>query len=173
MEKSYKEKLAQVTTFVFDVDGVMTNGDVLLIGSEVVRILNSRDGYALQHAKKKGYQIFVITGGSSEEVKNRLEALGVEEVVLKSKNKLIVYNELKEKYNFQDEEALYMGDDIPDFPILKEVGVSTCPQNAAQEIKAICDYQSPYDGGKFCVRDVIEQTLRVQGKWFDKDAFEW
>lgn len=173
MEKSYKEKLAKVTTFIFDVDGVMTNGDVLLIGGEVVRILNSRDGYALQHARKKGYQILVITGGSSEEVKKRLEALGVNEVILKSKNKLTVYEDLKAKYSFTTEEVLYMGDDIPDYPVLKEVGVSTCPQNAAQEIKAICDYQSPYDGGKFCVRDIIEQTLRVQGKWFDRDAFEW
>ena len=173
MEKSYKENLAKITTFIFDVDGVMTNGDVLLIKGEVARILNSRDGYAIQHANKKGYRILVITGGNSQEVKKRLETLGATEVVLQSKNKLTVYNSLKEKYKFSSEEVLYMGDDIPDYPVLKEVGVSTCPQNAAQEIKAICDYQSPYEGGKFCVRDVIEQTLRVQGKWFDKDAFEW
>ena len=170
---SYKEKLPQITTFIFDVDGVLTNGDVLLMGSDIVRILNSRDGYALQHAKKKGYRILIITGGSSEEVKIRLLDLGATEVRLKSKNKLTVYKELKEKYGFTDEEVLYMGDDIPDYPVLNIVGVSTCPQDAAVEIKEICHYQSPYNGGRHCVRDVIEQTLRVQDKWFDEDGFEW
>jgi 3-deoxy-D-manno-octulosonate 8-phosphate phosphatase (KDO 8-P phosphatase) len=171
--KSYKEKLPAITTFIFDVDGVLTNGDVILMGGEVVRILNSRDGYALQHANKKGYRILVITGGSSEEVKTRLLGLGVTEVYLRSKNKLNVYRALKEKYGFEDEEVLYMGDDIPDYPVLERVGVSTCPQDAAVEIKGVCDYQSPYNGGRHCVRDVIEQTLRVQGKWFDEDGFEW
>lgn len=170
---SYKEKLPQITTFIFDVDGVLTNGDVLLMGGDIVRILNSRDGYALQHAKKKGYRILIITGGSSEEVEERLLGLGVTEVRLKSKNKLTVYKELKEKYGFTDEEVLYMGDDIPDYPVLNIVGVSTCPQDAAVEIKEICHYQSPYNGGRHCVRDVIEQTLRVQDKWFDEDGFEW
>lgn len=170
---SYKEKLPQITTFIFDVDGVLTNGDVLLMGGDIVRILNSRDGYALQHAKKKGYRILIITGGSSEEVKIRLLDLGATEVRLKSKNKLTVYKELKEKYGFTDEEVLYMGDDIPDYPVLNIVGVSTCPQDAAVEIKEICHYQSPYNGGRHCVRDVIEQTLRVQDKWFDEDGFEW
>ena len=171
--KSYKEKLPNITTFMFDVDGVLTNGDVLLIGEGVVRTMNSRDGYALQHAKKKGYRILIITGGSSEEVKDRLMDLGATEVRLKSKNKSIVYKELKDKYGFIDEEVLYMGDDIPDYPVLEKVGVSTCPQDAAVEIKEICDYQSPFKGGRHCVRDVIEQTLRVQGKWFDEDGFEW
>jgi 3-deoxy-D-manno-octulosonate 8-phosphate phosphatase (KDO 8-P phosphatase) len=170
---SYKEKLPNITTFIFDVDGVLTNGDVLLIGGEIVRILNSRDGYALQHANKKGYRILIITGGSSEEVKTRLLDLGATEVHLKSKNKLSVYKVLQKKYGFSDEEVLYMGDDIPDYPVLETVGVSTCPQDAAVEIKEICDYQSPYNGGRHCVRDVIEQTLRVQGKWFDEDGFEW
>jgi 3-deoxy-D-manno-octulosonate 8-phosphate phosphatase (KDO 8-P phosphatase) len=170
---SYKEKLPKITTFIFDVDGVLTNGDVLLIGDDVVRVLNSRDGYALQHARKKGYRILIVTGGSSEQVSRRLTDLGAEEVCLRSKNKLTVYESLKTKYQFSDEEVLYMGDDIPDYPVLQVVGVSTCPQDAAVEIKEICDYQSPYNGGKHCVRDVIEQTLRVQGKWFDEDGFEW
>lgn len=170
---SYKEKLAQITTFIFDVDGVLTDGNVFLLKNEIVRVLNSRDGYALQHARKQGYNIFVITGGSSEEVAKRLLDLGVTEVKLKSSNKIKVYEELLKKYGFSDAEVLYMGDDIPDYKVLQRVGLSTCPQNAAVEVKQICDYQSPYDGGKYCVRDVIEQTLRVQKKWFNSDCFEW
>lgn len=170
---SYKEKLSKVDTFIFDVDGVLTDGSVLLLNNEIVRTLNSRDGYALQYAAKKGYEIYILTGGSSEAVKERLINLGAKEVVLRASNKLEHYNILKAKHGFSDEQVLYMGDDIPDYEVLERVGVSTCPQDAAVEIKAICDYQSPYEGGRHCVRDVIEQTLRVQGKWFDKSSFEW
>lgn len=170
---SYKEKLNDIKTFIFDVDGVLTDGSVLLLQGEVVRTLNSRDGYALQYAAKKGYNIFIITGGNSPSVKDRLENLGAKEVVLRAKNKLDHYNRLKQDYGFEDSEVLYMGDDIPDYEVLQKVGVSTCPQDAAVEIKTICDYQSPFGGGQHCVRDVIEQTLRVQDKWFDKSSFEW
>jgi 3-deoxy-D-manno-octulosonate 8-phosphate phosphatase (KDO 8-P phosphatase) len=170
---SYKEKLNNISTFIFDVDGVLTDGSVLLLQNEVVRTLSSRDGYALQYAAKKGYNIFIITGGNSPSVKDRLENLGAKEVVLRAKNKLEHYNRLKQDYGFNDDDVLYMGDDIPDYEVLQKVGVSTCPQDAVVEVKGICDYQSPYDGGKHCVRDVIEQTLRVQDKWFDKSSFEW
>lgn len=171
--KSYKEKLPNINTFIFDVDGVMTNGDVLLFRDEYVRILSSRDGYALQYANKMGYRILVITGGKSERLKERLLNLGVTEVRLGSSNKVTVYEELKEKYKFTDDSVLYMGDDIPDYEVMKRVGVSACPQDAAVEIKHISDYQSPFLGGKHCVRDVIEQTLRVQDKWFKEEAHEW
>jgi 3-deoxy-D-manno-octulosonate 8-phosphate phosphatase (KDO 8-P phosphatase) len=170
---NYKIKMRQVTTFIFDVDGVLTNGEVILYKDDFVRVLNSRDGYAMQHASKEGYRILIITGGSSEEVKKRLIGLGATEVCLKSSNKLEVYESLKLKYNFANEEALYMGDDIPDYPVLKVVGVSTCPQDAAVEIKEIVDYHSPYNGGQHCVRDVIEQTLRLQGKWFTEGSYHW
>lgn len=170
---SYKEKLNDIKTFIFDVDGVLTDGKIILYNGEFLRTLNSRDGYALQYAIKKGYQIFVITGGSSQEVKDRLEDLGVTEVRLRSKNKISVYKELQEQYNFKSDETLYMGDDIPDYEVLKEVGMATCPQDAAVEIKAICHYQSPKNGGEHCVRDVIEQTLRVQGNWFTEGALNW
>ncbi len=171
--KSYKEKMRKVTTFIFDVDGVLTNGDVILQGEDVVRVLNSRDGYAIQYAAKMEYLILIITGGTSASVKIRLENLGATEVCLGSKNKLHVYDTLKEQYGFTDEQVLYMGDDIPDYHVLKAVGVATCPQDAASEIKSVCDYQSPFAGGQHCVRDVIEQTLRVQEKWFKDSAFEW
>jgi 3-deoxy-D-manno-octulosonate 8-phosphate phosphatase (KDO 8-P phosphatase) len=170
---SYKEKLNPVTTFIFDVDGVLTDGSVTLYKDEVVRTLNSRDGYALQFAAKMGYRILIITGGDSPAVESRLMNLGVTEVRSKSSNKADVYESLKEKYGFNNEEVLYMGDDIPDYKVMQMVGISTCPQDAAMEIKAMCDYQSPYNGGRHCVRDVIEQTLRVQEKWFSESAFEW
>lgn len=170
---SYKEKLPKITTFIFDVDGVLTDGQILLMEEDFVRSLNSKDAYAMQYAVKEGYRILIITGGSSTLVEDRLLGLGIQEVRLKSFNKLAVYEDLKEKYSFEDNQVLYMGDDIPDYEVLKTVGVSTCPQDAAVEIKAISDYQSPYNGGRHCVRDVIEQTLRVQGKWFSKNAFEW
>lgn len=170
---SYKEKLSAVTTFIFDVDGVLTNGEILLMKEDFVRTLHSKDGYALQYAAKQGYQIFIITGGSSSLIQERLLGLGITEVRLNSYNKIAVYRDLQVKYGFTDEEVLYMGDDIPDYEVLKQVGVSTCPQDAAVEIKALVDYQSPYNGGNLCVRDVIEQTLRVQKKWFLPNAFEW
>jgi 3-deoxy-D-manno-octulosonate 8-phosphate phosphatase (KDO 8-P phosphatase) len=170
---SYKEKLANITTFIFDVDGVLTDGNVILYKDEVVRILNSRDAYALQYASKIGYRIYIITGGNSVAVKDRLLGLGVNEVFLQSKNKKEVYQKLAEQKKLQNSEILYMGDDIPDYEVMELAGVSACPQDAAVEIKDISDYQSPFVGGGHCVRDVIEQTLRVQGKWFGEKSLEW
>ncbi|MDG1428478.1 MAG: HAD hydrolase family protein [Crocinitomicaceae bacterium] len=170
---SYKENLANITTFIFDVDGVLTNGDILLMKEDIVRSLNSRDGYALQYAVKKGYKVLIITGGASEQVRTRLESLGVTEVRLRSSNKLNVYGELKAKYQFTDDQVLYMGDDIPDYEVMRKVGIATCPQDAAVEIKAISDYHSPFNGGRHCVRDVIEQTLRAKKDWFTEGSLEW
>jgi 3-deoxy-D-manno-octulosonate 8-phosphate phosphatase (KDO 8-P phosphatase) len=170
---SYKERLPKISTFLFDVDGVLTNGEVMLSNGSVIRTLNSKDSYALQYAAKKGYRIYIITGGNSQDVKDRLEGLGVHKVVLRSSDKLMIYNQLKEEFGFLDEEALFMGDDIPDLPVMRLTGVSACPQDAVPEIKAICHYQSPLGGGKACVRDVIEQVMRVQGKWMNEDAYYW
>ena len=170
---SYKTKLNPIDTFIFDVDGVLTDGKVYFFENEIMRALNSKDGYALQYAAKMGYQIFIITGGYSEDLKKRLLELGIKEVHLRSGNKLNVYNGIKSKYQLNDEQVLYMGDDIPDIPVLKKAGVSCCPQDASIDVKSNVDYQSPYDGGKACVRDVIEQTLRVQNKWLKDEAYHW
>lgn len=170
---SFKERLNDISTFIFDVDGVLTDGSVSLFKGEVVRTLNSRDGYALQYASKMGYNIFIISGGTSEDVENRLLNLGVTEVFMGSNNKIDVYNSVKSKHNIKDINVAYMGDDIPDYKVMQMVGLSACPQDAAVEIKHISHYQSPFLGGRHCVRDIIEQVLRVQGKWFTEDAFEW
>jgi len=170
---SYKELLNSVKTFIFDVDGVLTDGLVLLYNGDFLRSLHSKDAYAIQYAKKLGYKIFIITGGNSEEIKNRLLDLGVTEVYLKSSNKINVLDEICNNHNLKLEEILYMGDDIPDYDVMQKVGVACCPQDACQEIKSISDYQSPIFGGKGCVRDVIEQTLKVQGKWFLEEGKIW
>jgi len=170
---SYKEGLNHITTFIFDVDGVLTNGDIALYKGEIVRTINSRDGYAIQYAVKMGFDVFIITGGNSEEVKTRLLGVGAKEVVLSVRNKVDEYQKLKNQYHFSDEQVVYMGDDLPDYQVMKLVGVASCPQDAAVEIKNISAYQSPFFGGRHCVRDIIEQTLRVQGKWFSDQAFDW
>lgn len=171
--ESYKEKLSKITTILLDIDGVLTNGEVFVFKNEFVRALNTKDAYAIQYAKRMGFTLLIITGGESHDLKKALEDIGISEVYLRSSNKLTIYESAKKKYNFTDEQALYMGDDIPDYPVLKVVGVATCPQDAAIEIKQISHYQSPIKGGLGCVRDVIEQTLRVQGKWFQEEAFHW
>jgi len=170
---SYKERLPQITTFIFDVDGVMTDGSVSFVNGSALRTFHSRDGYAIQYAIQKGYKIFVITGAHATDVKDRLENLGITRVMLLSRDKLSVYRALQEEFSFEDNQVLYMGDDIPDIPLLKVVGVSACPQDSAVEVKAICHYQSPLNGGKACVRDIIEQVMRVQGKWMNEDAYFW
>lgn len=174
MEKNFKELLKQVTTFVFDVDGVYTDGSVLLMpNGEAVRNANIKDGYATQLAVKKGYNFCIITGGTSEGVKRRFQNLGVKDIYMGSGNKSEALEEYLDAYDIKPESVLYMGDDVPDYHNLKTIGVPTCPNDAAQDIKDICIYISPINGGKGCVRDVIEQVLRVQGKWMDGEAFHW
>ncbi|MFM6934418.1 MAG: KdsC family phosphatase [Flavobacteriales bacterium] len=170
---SYKHALNHISTFIFDVDGVFTDGKVYLLKDEIVRAFNSKDGYAVQYAAKMGYKLFAITGGKSTEVRDRLLELGMERVYLSAHHKLTCYEEIKQHYQLTDDEIAYMGDDIPDIPVLKSAGLSACPQDAVSDVKKIVAYQSPFDGGKNCVRDIIEQTLRVQGKWMSDQAFEW
>jgi len=171
---SYKERLSKINTFVFDVDGVLTDGNVILDSSgELVRTMHTKDGFALQHAVKKGFHIVIITGGNSEMVKLRLQGLGINHIFLGAHHKLpILENHLKEN-NINHNEVLYMGDDLPDIPCLKVVGISTCPRDSAVEVRENCDYISHIDGGKGCVRDVLEQTMRSQNKWMDEDSFSW
>ena len=171
---NYKIKLNNIQTFIFDVDGVLTDGTVTLFGNgEQVRKMSTRDGYAIQYALKKNYRIAIISGGSSKGVKKRFEHLGVSDVYLACSNKITAYNELLLKYKLKPEEILYMGDDLPDLEIMQEVGLPACPHDAATEIKEISEYVSPFNGGDGCVRDIIEQTLRTQMKWADPKDLGW
>lgn len=169
---SYKEILPFITTIILDIDGVLTDGSVEIHPHEEVRTMNAKDGFALRFASRMGYKIFVISGGNSPSYKEKLIANGVKEVILNSKNKIQSYELLKEKYKLNDEEVMYMGDDIPDYYLMKRVRLGVCPKDAAVEIKAIAAYQSPFGGGRHCVRDIIEQTMRVQGKWFNPETYD-
>jgi len=171
---NYKEKLQSKKCFIFDYDGVLTDGTVYPSpDGEMMRAANVKDGYALQLAVKKGYKIAIISGGKSKTMEKRLEALNITDVYLGVHNKKEVFNSFVQKYDLKMEEILYMGDDIPDFQLLKIVGVATCPSDAAEEIIEIVDYVSHKPGGKGAVRDILRQTMKVQGKWFDDDAFYW
>ena len=172
--KNYKELLNHVTTFIFDVDGVLTDGGVLMIPDhQPIRRFSSRDGYALQLAVKKGYRIAIITGGSSVAVRERLNQLGIEDVFLSVGNKKEVLESYMIANQLKAEEIMYMGDDIPDYEVMQTVGVACAPADAAPEIKAISNYISIKDGGMGCVRDVIEQTLKVQHNWMKNGDGIW
>lgn len=165
-EKSYKEHLNQITTFIFDVDGVLTDGTVTVTTSgEMLRTMNIKDGYALKTAVMKGYNVCVISGGTNEGVRKRLEGLSITDIYLGAHHKVEQLDEYLAKKNIKLENVLYMGDDIPDVPVLKRVGLSCCPQDAAYEVLEICKYISHVDGGKGAVRDVISQVMKVQGTW--------
>lgn len=170
---NYKSLLTGVSTFIFDVDGVMTDGIVILSQGDMLRTMNVKDGYALQLAVKKGYRIIIISGGSSPAVRTRFEGLGIHEVFLGVGKKTEAFHKLIDETNLDPSATLYMGDDIPDYEVMKEVAVATCPADAAEEIKHICHYISSLPGGRGCVRDVLEQVMKVQGKWFDEDGFQW
>ncbi len=155
-----------IKTFVFDVDGVLaTDGMIVMPDGELIRTMNSKDGYALQLAIKKGYHVLIISGGTSEAVKMRLLKLGVKEVFLGIHNKKEVLQQYAADHNLALEEMLYMGDDIPDYDAMKITGLPVCPEDAVPEIKSICKYISPYRGGHGCGRDVIEKVLKLNGDW--------
>ena len=173
-DSNFKEDLKKVKAFAFDVDGVFTNGKVYLFSSEeFVRAVNIKDGYAVQYAIKKGFPIAVISGGDSETVRKRFQKLGVTDIYLKSADKMDDLKDFYFKYDIDPENILYMGDDIPDHEVMNVCGIPTCPADAAVEIKSISKYISNFKGGEGCVRDVIEQVLRLKEKWMDEEASSW
>ena len=164
--QNFKQKLNKINTFIFDVDGVLTNGQVLVMESgEMVRNVNSKDGFAIQLALKKGYTLVIISGGNNVAVKNLLTKSGVQHIFISQHDKLACYKDFIYSNNLNDEQVLFMGDDLPDYEVMSRVGVACCPKDSAPEIKSICSYISPKNGGEGCVRDVIEQVMRLQGKW--------
>lgn len=164
---SYKEILPNITTFIFDYDGVLTDGTVFIDRhGELLRTANVKDGYALAQAVKHGYNIAIITGGKTQSVKRRFEALDIHDVFIGVDHKIEVFRQYIAERNIEPRQVLYMGDDILDYDIMKIVGLPACPADAAPEIKAISGYISDYKGGMGCARDVIEQVMKMQGKWF-------
>lgn len=160
----------KITTFVLDVDGVLTDSSILILNDgEFARRMNIKDGYALQLAIKKGYRILVISGGTSEAVKVRLQKLGILDVHLNISNKKEILENYRAHHNLLWEEVLYMGDDIPDLEVMKLVGLACCPADAVAEIKEVSHYVSPATGGEGCVRDVIEKVLKLNNNWRHDD----
>lgn len=155
-----------ITTFILDVDGVLTDSSVHITPTgEMLRVMNIRDGFAMKAALESGYNVCIISGGNNEGVRIRLRNLGISDIYLGSPDKEETFKEYCEIYNIKPEQVLYMGDDIPDYHVMQLVGLPTCPQDSSPEIKAISNYISHKNGGKGAVRDVIEQVMKVQGKW--------
>ncbi len=166
MAQSYKEILNHITTFIFDIDGVLTDSSVHVSqNGEMLRVMNIRDGFAMKAAIESGYNVCIISGGSNEGVRIRLQNLGITDIHLGSSDKVKTFREYTDLYNINPEHVLYMGDDIPDYHVMKLVGLPTCPQDSVSEIKAISKYISHKNGGKGAVREVIEQVMKLQGKW--------
>lgn len=167
---SYKQKLNKITTFILDVDGVLTDGSVILMPTgEMVRTMHTKDGYAIQLAIKKGFRVVAITGGRDKMVEERLKYLGMTDIYSDVHDKFDAYQDLLFSYALKPEEIVYMGDDVPDIDIMKDVGLACCPNDAVSDVRAIAEYISLKNGGEGCVRDIIEQTMKVQGKWYDEN----
>ena len=166
------EKLKDITTFIFDVDGVLTNGNILVTETgEQLRQYNIKDGYSIQLAVKKGYHVCIITGAKTEAVKLRLQGLGIQHIYLGASYKMIPFNEFLAKTGLSKSEIVYVGDDLPDQEIMEQIAIAVAPADAVEEIKAISNYISPFFGGAGVARDIIEKVLKVQGKWsIDKPA---
>ena len=171
---NYKELLKNINTFIFDYDGVLTDGTIITLDDgEAYRTTNVKDGYALQLARKKGYRIAVISGAKADCMIHRLKALQISDIYLGIENKLQTFTTYLQKNEIDSSHVLFMGDDIPDYELMLVAGLSSCPADAAEEIKKVARYISHFGGGKGCVRDVIEQVLKVQGKWMNDDAYHW
>jgi len=171
---NYKEKLKKINTLIFDYDGVLTDGTVITTeNGDQLRSGHVRDGYALHLALKKGYNIAVISGGTSDSISLRLKTLKLTDIFIRVSNKIEIFNQYIKQKNVDASQVLYMGDDIPDYKVMQMVGLPVCPADAAEEIKSISKYISSYKGGHGCVRDIIEQLMKIQGTWMNDDAFEW
>ena len=174
MKINYKENFENINSFIFDVDGVLTNGGLYIFpDGNFVRKMNAKDGFALKLALKKGYNIAIITGGREKNIKERLEKLGITDVFLNAHDKLPILNKYLSDNKIDPSTSLYMGDDIPDLKPMKNIGLACCPNDAVYEIKEISHYISNINGGNGCVRDVIEQVLKANNDWDYEDGMQY
>lgn len=165
-KKNYKVLLKRINTLIFDVDGVLTDSSVLVTSKgEMLRKMNTRDGFALKAALDAGLNVCIISGGNNEGVRIRLQGLGLKDVILGAHDKIKNLEKLMSSLNVSKEEIMYMGDDIPDLPAMALAGLPCCPQDAAPEVKAVSQYISHKNGGHGAARDIIEQILKIQGNW--------
>ncbi len=171
---NYKTQLHDIRLFAFDYDGVFSNGTILLMpdGSQV-RSASVRDGFAVQWAVKQGVVLALVTGGKEPAVEHRLRGLGVQHIRLGAHDKLAVVNQLAADLDVPMSAIAYMGDDLPDLPVMQAVGLAACPQDAVPEIRAVADYVSPFAGGTGCVRDLLEQYMKLHGIWDQNGVHHW
>jgi len=161
------EKFQKISTLIFDVDGVFTDGSLLITeDGDMLRTMNAKDGYAIKRALQTGMNIAIITGGDSAGVEKRFKKLGVKDVFLKTHDKLSRYKQYISKYHIPEDEILYVGDDILDLELLQHVFLPACPRDAAHEVLAVSEFISNYDGGRGCVREIVEKVLSSQNKWY-------
>ena len=167
--------LKKIKAIVFDVDGVLSAETITMAATgEPLRTVNIKDGYAIQLAQKMGLRIAILTGGNTSAIRTRYENLGVQDIYMKCSVKITTFEEFLEKYQVSADEVIYVGDDIPDYEVMKRCGCPCCPADACSDIKAISLYVSDRKGGYGCGRDIVEQVLRAQGKWLsDAKAFGW
>lgn len=174
MNQSPDEKLKEIRTFVFDIDGVLTPGSVLVTEEgHMLRSVNIKDGYALQHAVKQGYNIAIISGGNSKGMLERFRGLGISEIYLGQKNKVNTFHKVCSDFGVTPDKVAYMGDDMPDMPVLQLAGLACCPADAAEDILKICGYISPVNGGAGCARKLLEQAMKLQNTWWNDDTHTW
>ncbi len=167
---NFLDKLRDIDTFVLDVDGVLTNGSLLVMqNGHLLRQMNTRDGYAIRRAVKEGYRVVIITGGNSEGVISRLRELGITDLFSGVAHKKPVLKNYLREHQINPDTVLYMGDDIPDYHSMRLVGLPACPHDAAHEIVELARYISPFKGGEGCVRDVIEKVMRLHDRWLDSE----
>ena len=165
-KKNYKEVLNSIKAFIFDIDGVLTNGKILITSKgDMYREMDTKDGFAIKYALNKGFKIAIISGGKDKGLEIRLQDLGIKNIFLGFIDKERPFNDFIKNEDIKPNDILYMGDDIPDIKIMKKVLLATCPNDAVIDVKEISDYVSPKNGGQGCVREIIEQVLRVQNKW--------
>jgi 3-deoxy-D-manno-octulosonate 8-phosphate phosphatase (KDO 8-P phosphatase) len=165
--------LKKIKAFIFDVDGVLSPDSVPLSPEGVpVRLVNIKDGYAINRAVNAGYGVAIITGADTENIRFRFNRLGVKDIYLKSKIKMKDLSDYMEKTGYRPEEITYAGDDLPDYEIMKAVGLGVAPANAVPEIKSVARYISHKNGGDGVARDVIEQVMKAQGEWMTEDMLD-
>ena len=158
--------LHQVKAFIFDVDGVLTDGSLLALESgEQVRSFNIKDGFAMRHAIRQGFKVAIISGRQEEGVRKRLQSLDVEDIYLGVDDKIVVFEEFLVKYELSPEQIAYMGDDVPDLAVMQRCGIAACPEDAVPDVIWVANYISSKPGGKGAVRELIEAVLKLQGKW--------
>ncbi len=164
---NFKERLKQIKAFVFDIDGVLSKSVVTIQDDgKLIRTTNTKDGFAIKRAIETGYHVGIITGGLNDAVSRRYHALGVKDIYLGSTDKQANLRHFTGQYKLDHSQILYMGDDLPDYDVMKTAGVATCPADASEEIKGISMFISDKNGGEGCVRDIISQVMKTQNNWY-------